>query len=64
MQEITLSNGLTWHYNCFSCSLCEVDLTSRRYVYTNCLLCEPCIRAALRTTCHKCILTIEMNGQT
>ena len=26
------------------------------------LLCEPCIKSAVRTTCHKCILTIEMDG--
>lgn len=60
-KEITLSNGLSWHYNCFRCELCSVDLSSRKYAYNNCLLCEPCIRTAVRTTCHKCILTIEMN---
>lgn len=29
---------------------------------TGLLLCEPCIKSAVRTTCHKCILTIEMDG--
>ena len=34
-----------------------------RYAFTGgLLLCEPCIKTAVRTTCHKCILTIEMNG--
>ena len=47
----------------FSCEVCGVDLSHRKYAYNNHLVCEPCIKAAVRTTCEKCILTIEMNGE-
>ena len=39
-------------------------MSSRKYAFNNHLVCEPCIKAAVRTTCEKCILTIEMNGET
>jgi len=60
--EITLSGGKTFHYSCFQCDICKVDVSQRRYAYEGgLLLCEPCIKSAVRTACHKCILTIEMN---
>ena len=62
-KEITLSSGLCWHYACFTCEVCGVDLSHRKYAFNNHLVCEPCIKAAVRTTCEKCILTIEMNGE-
>ena len=39
-------------------------MSARKYAFNNHLVCEPCIKAAVRTTCEKCILTIEMNGET
>lgn len=60
--EITLSGGKCFHFSCFKCEVCGVELSKRKYAYTGgMLLCEPCIKTAVRTTCHKCILTIEMD---
>jgi len=59
--EISLSNGLCWHYKCFNCDNCGVDVSEQKYaVERGCLLCAPCIQKKVRTTCYKCVLTIEM----
>jgi len=59
--EITLSNGLCWHYSCFQCDSCSVDLSHTKYAYEReCLLCEPCLQSRVKTTCHKCVMIIQM----
>jgi len=59
--EILLSNGLCWHYSCFSCDNCSADLSQKKYAYERgCLLCEPCIMSRVRTNCDKCSMVIEM----
>eukprot|EP00092_Neocalanus_flemingeri_P020518 GFUD01022231.1.p1 GENE.GFUD01022231.1~~GFUD01022231.1.p1 ORF type:complete len:519 (+),score=136.93 GFUD01022231.1:269-1825(+) len=59
--EICLTNGLHWHYTCFSCDNCGADVSQQKYAYERgCLMCEPCIKSRVRTNCHKCIMVIEM----
>jgi len=60
--EVTLSNGLCWHYQCFNCDNCGVDVSKQKYAYERgCLLCGPCIQVRVRSNCHKCVMTIEMD---
>ena len=33
-QEITLSGGKCFHFSCFKCEVCGVDLSKRKYAYT------------------------------
>jgi len=59
--EISLTNGLCWHYACFNCDNCGADVSQKKYAYERgCLMCEPCIKSRVRTNCHKCIMIIEM----
>ena len=61
---MTLSNGLCWHYQCFNCDNCGVDVSKQKYAYERgCLLCGPCIQVRVRSNCYKCVMTIEMDGK-
>ena len=33
-QEITLSGGKCFHFSCFKCEVCAVDVSKRKYAYT------------------------------
>ncbi len=33
-QEITLSGGKCFHFSCFKCEVCGVDVSSKKYAYT------------------------------
>jgi len=60
--EISLTNGLSWHYSCFKCDNCGVDVSQQKYAYERgCLMCEPCIKSRVRTNCHKCVMVFEMD---
>jgi len=59
--EISLTNGLSWHYSCFHCDNCGADVSQQKYAYERgCLMCEPCIKTRVRTNCYKCVMIIEM----
>jgi len=62
INEVSLSNGLRWHYACFSCYQCGKDLSKQKYAYErDCLMCHACLTSRVKTICYRCNNTINID---